>query len=166
MKKSWLKRKTPLKAKTWLKRGKTPLKRSSIRIAGVSDTATDKKEIQRLLRLVGIARDGGCVFRDYIQSGACGGYRNDGELILQFDHLHSRVHAISFSDSRLGITTCKRHHIFWKPQYPAEYEKIAREVIGEERCKLLDMVREDRGAHKVDLKLSIIGLKKELKDLQ
>jgi len=165
MKRSYLKRKTPLRAKKPWNRGGSPLKRSRLRIVGVSDTADQKREIQALLRLIGIARDGGCIFRNYPESGACGGYRKDGELILQFDHLHSRVHAISFSDSRLGIIACKRHHIFWKKQYSGEYEKIAREVIGKKRCELLDMVREDRGTHKVDLKLAIIALEKELREV-
>ena len=164
MKRTPLKRKTPLRVKTPWNRGSSPLKRSRLRIVGVSDTAEQKREIQALLRLIGIARDGGCIFRNYLESGACGGYRKDGELILQFDHLHSRVHAISFSDSRLGIIACKRHHIFWKKQYSAEYEKIAREVIGKERCELLDSVREDRHPHKVDLQLAIIVLKKELQE--
>ena len=163
MKRSWIKRKTQLRANKPWNRGASPLKRSRLRVVGQSTTAELKREIQALLRLIGIARDGGCVFRDYPESGECGGYRNDGELILQFDHLHSRVHANSFSDSRLGIIACKRHHIFWKKQYPAEYEKIARQAIGKERGKILDRVREDHSPHKMDLKLEIVALKQELK---
>lgn len=138
------------------------MRRSYLKRQGTSETAILKREIQRLLREIGLIRDKGCVFREYSQSGACGGYRNDGELILQFDHLHSRVHAISFADTRLGVIACFRHHFHWKKQYPAEYEKLVRHIIGKERCKLLDMVREDRRPHRQDLKLELLALEMEL----
>lgn len=156
------KQRKPLKC-TPLKRGTSTLKRTKLRVVGHSTTAEIKREIQALLRQISIYRDGGCVFRNYPESGACGCRRKDGELILQFDHLHSRTHAISFSDSRLGICVCKRHHFYFKKQYPALYEKIAREVIGKKRCKLLDAVREDRRPYKVDLKLEKLALEQELK---
>ena len=148
MKRNWLKRKTRLKAR------------------GTSEFSVLKEEAQELLRQISIIRDGGCVFRNYPETGACGGYRKDGELILQFDHLNSRANMISFADSRLGVCSCKRHHFYYKKQYPAKYEEIARKVIGKERCELLDKVRADGRPYKVDLKLAIIGLKEELRKLQ
>lgn len=132
---------------------------------GKSEISEVKREIQALLREGAIERDGGCVFRDYPEAGECGGYRKDGELILQFDHLHSRVHMISFGDTRLGIIACLRHHFYFKKQYPALYEKLARVIIGPERCNLLDRVREDHSPHKVDLVLVKLALQQEVKRL-
>ena len=118
-----------------------------------------------LLRSVVIARDEGCVLRNSPEAGACGGFTNDKVLILQADHLHSRVHSISFGDSRLAVCVCLRHHIFWKKQYPAEYEKIIRKIIGRKRCKLLDQVRADYKPYKMDWKLVRFGLYDELAKL-
>ena len=142
------------------------MKRPFLRRKSKSEVSLTKDEIQRLLREIRKILDGGCVLRDSPESGACGGYRADGELILQYDHLHSRTHAVSFSDYRLGVIVCKRHHLFWKRQYPAEYERLIRGIIGKERCELLDKVREDYKPHKVDLKLEVVALSAELKKLQ
>lgn len=143
-----------------------PLKPTQFHIKGHSTTSEIKREIQSLLRAVAIARDGGCVFRNFPQAGKCGGRNKKYEIILQFDHLHSRVHSVSFGDSRLGVTVCPYHHLFYKRQYPAQYEKIARKVIGRERTKLLDRVREDYRPHKMDWKLVKIGLEDELAKLK
>lgn len=116
-------------------------------------------------------RDGGCFLRHYghkIQSqyANCGGYRNDGGLILQAEHLHSRANANSFSDSRLVVCCCQRHHIYYKAQYGDEYNAMARDFIGKARAKLWDKVVADRSPHKVDLKLELLALKQELKKLE
>ena len=142
------------------------MKKTQLRVVGTSNASILKRDIQEILREIGIVRDGGCVFRDFPETGKCGGYRKDGKLILQFDHLNSRIHAISFSDSRLGILVCKRHHLYFKKQYPVKYEEIARKVIGKERCDLLDKVRADKSPHKVDLKLAIVVLLDELRQLK
>ena len=135
-------RKTALKRKVWVpKVSWNRIKSSRLRVRSKNDLSLVKEHIQALLRQIAIIRDGGCVFRNYPETGACGGYRNDGQLILQFDHLNSRTHAVSYGDSRLGICACKRHHLFYKKQYPAKYEEIARKAIGPERCVLLDTVR-------------------------
>ncbi len=117
-------------------------------------------------RAIGLLRDGGCIFREDSEAGDCGGYRLDGELILQFDHLNSRTHGISFADSRLGVIACKRHHIFWKRQEPDIYMRLARKHIGAKRSALLDAVQADRRPYKLDLKLAIVGLKEELRKLE
>lgn len=147
-------------------KSRKPMKRGRLRVKGHSEASEDKAEIQALLREIGIIRDGGCVFRNYPEMGECGGRRNDGELILQFDHLNSRTHAVSFSDPRLGVIACLRHHLYFKRQYPSAYEECALDAIGPTRAKLLKRVREDRIAHKVDLKLEKIALEQELKRLQ
>jgi hypothetical protein len=91
-----------------------------------------------------IQRDRGCIFRHYPEAGACGGYRKDGALILQADHLNTRARNISYGDVRLAVCACQRHHIFWKPQHPDQYMRIAREHIGPERSALLDRVIADQ----------------------
>lgn len=142
----------------------SPLKRGKpLRARGKSESSVLKDEIQKLLREIAIKRDKSCVFRNYPETGKCGGYRKDGELILQFDHLNSRSRAVSYSDSRLGICVCKRHHLYYKRQYPAKYEEVVRKIIGKKRCELLDKVRADERPYKADLQLEIIGLKQELR---
>lgn len=151
MRKSLWRRKSSWKP---LKRAKLPL---GARV-GRETTKELKTQIQAKLRAIRLILDGGCILRNYPETGACGGYRADGELICQFDHLNSRTHSISFADERLGVILCKRHHIFWKKQYPAQFEKIVRKIIGRERCKLLDRVRADYRPYKVDFKLETIRL--------
>lgn len=139
---------------------RTPLKRKTpLRKKGKSPTAELRDDIQAELRRIVIARDGGCWLRHYPEAGACGGYRNDGELILQAEHLESRAHAASFSDPRLVVCICKRHHIYWKPQYSKRYNELAEDFIGPERAALWERVRNDYRAHKVDLKLELLALK-------
>lgn len=152
--------------RTALKRSQKPMKRTRLRFRGVSDASVLKEQIQATLREIVIKRDGGCWLRNYPQSGACGGHRGDGELILQAEHLHTRSNAASFSDPRLVVCICQRHHIYWKPQYSALYNELAEDFIGPERTKLWKKVREDYTSHKVDLKLELIALQSELKKLQ
>lgn len=149
--------------RTPLKRSSKPLKRTKLRLVGHSTTSELKIEIQALLRQIVIKRDGGCVLRNYPETGACGGYRKDGELILQAEHLHTRSNAASFADTRLVICLCSRHHIFYKPQHADEYYKIVRKHIGTIRSILLDRVQQDYSPHKVDLKMEKIALEQELK---
>ena len=146
------------------------MKRTRIRVAGTSTTKELKDEIQYILREIVIARDGGCFLRNFKskitpQYRECGGYRKDGKLILQAEHLHTRSNASSFSDSRLVVCVCHRHHIFYKPQHSDEYNGLAREFIGKKNSELWERVKNDYTAHKVDLKLALIGLKQELLEM-
>jgi hypothetical protein len=143
-------------------------RKNKVKVAGKPETKEIKDDIQALLRQLSIIRDEGCVLRLYPdEAGQCGGYgKKSGKLILQFDHLNSRSHSISFGDLRLGVCVCYRHHFHFKKQYPAKYERLIRMIIGEKRCKLLDLVREDRRAHKVDWKLVKIDLEQQLKELR
>ena len=153
-----------MKRSGFLKR-KTPLRKQS-----QSPSALFKVQIQATLRQIVILRDGGCFLRNYQnkitpQYRECGGYTNAGDLILLAEHLHSRSNASSFSDSRLVVCCCKRHHIFYKPQHSAEYNELARDFIGKENAKLWDRVKEDHRAHKVDLALELVALKQQLREL-
>lgn len=142
------------------------MKRTKLNIVGHSTQAQLKKEIQETLRTLVILRDGGCILRHYPETGKCGSRQTkSGELILQAEHLNTRARAISFSDSRLVVCLCERHHIFWKPQFSDEYYKIVKKHIGKTRTKLLEAVQNDYKTYKVDLALELIGLKKEVKAL-
>lgn len=133
-----------------------------MRLYAKDDTAQNKQDIQSVCREIAIKRDGGCVLRHYPETGKCGPYKKNGELVLQYDHLNTRARNISFADTRLGVCVCQRHHIFYKPQHPAEYENIIRDVIGPERTALLDKVRADQKTYKMVWPLELTALKKEL----
>lgn len=156
------------KPRTPLNRGKSKLRRTKLRLVGHSSTTELKNEIQALLRQIAIRRDGGCILRHYKSEitpryQECGGYRKDGELILQAEHLHTRSNLSTFADTRLIVCLCKRHHGYYKPQYSDEYYEIVKKHIGKERADLLKRVKEDRGVHRgIDLKMELLNLKKEL----
>lgn len=146
----------------FMKRGGFLKRKTKIRIKGVSDTHDLKEEIQATARAIVIKRDGGCVLRHYPKTGLCGAYKKNGELILQAEHLNTRARMATFADTRLIVCLCQRHHIYWKPQHADEYFKLIKEIIGKERSALLERVQNDYKAHKVDLKLELLALKKEL----
>lgn len=156
MKRSPLKRYTPLKAK------------KRIRIAGVSETADLKEEIQNLVREIVIIRDGGCILRDH-PGHVCGGYRNDGEFILQADHLITRANSATYADTRLIVCVCKGLH-GWKKYNEKQYDAIIRTVISPERVALWDRCHAARytpvrtGAY--EWKMAVIALKQELRAIQ
>ncbi len=152
-----MERKKPLKRKTPL------TKRTALKAISQSSSAQTKVRIQALLRAIVMRRDGGCILRHYPESGACGGFRRDGGLILQAEHLHTRANAASFADTRLVVCLCMRHHIYYKPQHSSEYNKLVRKHIGLERAALWDLIEENRyKATKVDLKLEELALIQEL----
>ncbi len=133
MKRSWLKRKSPLKQKS------------------ENPTAECKERIQALLRAIAIIRDGGCVLRFYSQAGACGGYRNDGTLILQAEHLNTRERNISYGDMRNIVCLCQRHHGYFKPQHGALYWSLIRRHIGEQRWAWLERIIADNRTYHMGL---------------
>lgn len=105
---------------------------SFLRREGKSDSAVAKREIQDLLREYVILRDGGCFLRNYYEvAGRCGGWRNDGELILQADHLNSRAHSVSYADTRNVLCLCRHHHGNWKKENPGPYMMLARRYVVE-----------------------------------
>lgn len=153
--------------RSYFKRKKTtPLKRAKIRLVGQSDTTIIKSEIQALLRELVILRDGGCILNKWPHTGACGGVRKDGTIILQAEHLHTRSNSSTFADSRLAVCICVRHHIYYKPQHGDEYYRLAKLHIGEKNTKLLEAVAQDFRPHKPDWKLAKLALERELKDLK
>src|SRR3990167_371474 len=141
------------------------MKRTYLARKSKSEKAKIKDRIQALCRAIAIKRDKGCFLRHYADAGGCGPRRKDGEIVLQYDHLNSRIHSVSFGDTRLGICICARHHGYWKPQYPAKYETYVRDFIGEKRTELIDKVRADNKPYKMDWKVLELSLIDELKKM-
>ena len=139
---------------------RSPLKRKS-----KSETAKAREEIQRLVREIVIARDGGCLLRDPPGLPPCNGYRADGELVLQADHLITRGKNIGFADTRLICCLCKGHHTAKTFDQNDTYEPIIREKIGPERAELWAKCKADRRSYPMGLwewQKEILALKKEL----
>jgi hypothetical protein len=112
-------------------------------------SAQAKVRIQALLREIGIARQKGiCFFAGKEVNGRiheCSGWRNDGELVLQYDHLNPREKNVSFADSRLGLVICKGIH-GWKSFSDANkkiYDDAARKYISPAQRKLWRRVEND-----------------------
>lgn len=166
MKRSWLKRKTELKAKKPWNPPKTALRRTKIRVVGHSDTAELKKEIQAILRDMAIIIDGGCVLRHYPEAGACSGYRKDGELILQAEHLITRGNTATFGDMRNIVCLCRHHHGHFKPQESLLYWDLIKRYVGKTRWAWIERARADRSPHKIDLKLLKIVLEQDLRKMK
>jgi hypothetical protein len=147
------------------------MKKSFLRKHGKSETSKCKARLQALLRQIALIRDKRCILRGNRELKPCSGYREDGELVLQYDHLNSRQFNISYADVRLGVILCKGHH-GWKHFTDAnkkQYDRIVRGLIGEARAKLWDRVEADRKMYPMALsdwlKLEI-ALAVELKTLE
>jgi hypothetical protein len=153
MKRSAIQRKSPLRAK------------SRLRVAGHSEVAETKRNIQALLRAGVIARDKGCVLRNV---RLCGG--EVGYAVLQADHLISRANSATYADMRLVVCVCVSCHA-WKSlggnHRKAQYDALVKTLISPERVALweaceLDSWRPTRtGAY--DWKLAEVALQRELK---
>lgn len=146
------------------------MKKVRLRVAGTSDTATIKREIQMALRKIVIARDGGCVLRTVYGVPPCNGYTKEGELILQADHLIKRSNSATYADVRLVVCVCKGHH-GWKSvgsnARKAEYDKFIKQTLSPARIELWRRCEEESWHPKrttsYDWKLALVGLKAILK---
>jgi hypothetical protein len=148
-------RKTPmnrgtkeLKRSGFKQKATVPLQRTKLAKKGKSDVALCKDRIQALLRKLVIERDGGCVLRHYWEAGECGGYKQDGELILQAEHLITRSNSISYEDPRNIVCLCKHHHGHWKPQHSRQYWTLIHQHVGPEISKWLDDVEADKRTYR------------------
>lgn len=145
------------------KRQKTPLKRTKLAKKSKSPRAVLKDQIQALLRDIVIKRDKGCILRGLTGIPECGGYRNDGGLILQAEHLITRGSTNYFGDTRNVVCLCKYHHIIWKPQYSKDYWEAIEKVLPPNRWQWYLRAKADNRPYPVDLKIVKIGLESELK---
>lgn len=156
------------------------MKRTKLKVVGDNNTATLKKEIQALVRLIVTYRDGGCVLRHLRHCGGVAGViqqtTEDGRLVLkimsqnviQADHLITRANSATFADTRLIVCLCKGCHA-WKHWNEKAYEKLVRLTLPNDRKNLWDRCEEARQAHKttkMDWKMEILALKKELKQYE
>jgi hypothetical protein len=161
----------PQKRSTFKKKAYKPLKRTKLSTVGHSPTSELKRKIQAILRQIVVLRDGGCIMRHYkneisLEYQDCGGFSSLGKLVLQAEHLHTRSSARAFSDTRLIICLCKRHHGNYKPEHTGEYYAIVRKHIGKQISDLLTEVQNDTKPYKVDLNKELLRLRQELKEYE
>lgn len=148
-----------------IKEAKKAKKNRPLKLLNHESSADLKKDIQALVRQIAIIRDGGCILRLFPEAGQCGGYRNDGELILQAEHLVTRSNSATYGDMRNIVCLCAHHHGHFKPQYSRLYWDIIRKHLGEERWEWIEKVEADKSPHKVDWKLVKLSLEQDLKRL-
>lgn len=165
--------------KSWIKRGTSQMKRTKLKARGTSETSVIKEKIQAILREIVIIRDGGCIFRDCLLSPIfyglpqCNGYRKDGELILQADHLITRSNSATYADTRLVVCVCKGHH-GWKSVgsnlHKAQYDEVVKMLLSKERVELWEKCERESwrptrtGVY--DWKLALVALEQELNKLK
>ena len=145
-------------------RGK--LRRSTLNAKGKGATSLIKDEIQGLLRKIAILRDGGCVLRDCPDTGKCFGWKNNGELVLQAEHLISRSHSNTYGDMRNIVCLCSGHHGTFKPNNSMRYWNAIERVIGPSRWTWVKRNEEDyarKQTYKMDWKMVKYSLEQELK---
>jgi hypothetical protein len=134
---------------------------------GTSDTALIKDEIQHWVGAIVIKRDGGCIARKEPWH-TCSGYRKDGELIYQADHLETRANCATYADTRLIVCICKGLH-GWKKWNEPRYNELIRPLIGPERCVLWDKFHAARykptRTTLYDWELALAALKQEYKTM-
>lgn len=139
-----------------------------MRLHAQNDSATLKVDIQAYVREIVILRDGGCWARNESWH-RCNGYRKDGELILQADHMVTRANSATYADTRLIVCVCKGLH-GWKKWNEKEYDKRLKPLLSPERVALWEAASADRyrpvrmGAY--DWQMEIVNLKRELLELQ
>lgn len=141
------------------------MKRTPLRKKGKSDRTKIMDDIQAYLRLICIKRDKKCLLSGYPEAGPCGPIKTDGKPVYQAEHMNSRSFMVSFADSRNAILLCQRHHIYWKPQNSRRYWEIIEEMIGPKRWEYFKKVEADKRPYKIDLKLQLVALKQEYKEL-
>ena len=129
-----------------------------------SDTNNAKDEIQELARQIVIARDGGCIARNEPWH-ICNGFRKDGILILQADHLLTRANAATYSDIRLIVCVCNGLH-GWKRWNKEAYDARIRQLLPKDRIALWDRAHAERykpvRKYTYDWRMDVAALRQEL----
>jgi len=145
----------------------TPLKKKSrIKYRGTSDTSVIKEKIQSTLREICLLRDKKCI----LWGVKCNHEVGMEGLVWQAEHLVERSNSVSYADSRLVVLverSCHGWKHFTKSNHD-QYDEWVRQKLSPERVRLWDAVRADQRAHrthKVDWKLELLALQKELSAL-
>lgn len=157
-----MKRSGFLKRTGFKNRARSPLKRSRLRLRGVSDASLLREQIQSKLRQGVIKRDKVCLLAEYPEAGRC-------NAVLQCEHLISRSQSSTFADLRNCVLLCSRHHIFWKPQHSQRYWEIIEEMIGAIRWEWLMKMRMEQSSqrsYKKDWKLELLALEQQIKKMK
>lgn len=146
-----------------------PLRRTRIRVKGVSTTAELKEEIQGLVREIVMLRDKGCILKNV----RCGNEIGMPGIVWQADHLISRSNSATFADTRLIVCICKNCH-GWKSVgsnlRKVEYDELVKKILSKERLALWNRCEVDswrvnkKGAY--DWGLEIVSLKNQLNKLK
>ncbi len=139
-----------------------------LRPRSTTPTAQAKDMVQGLVRQVVIVRDGGCILRGKPQFGPCNGYRQDGQLVLQANHLVTRGKNVGYADTRLIVCMCKGHHKGYHSARNEEYKITIRKIIGPARRNLWERAEQDRTIHHMtawDWEKEVLALQAELRSL-
>jgi hypothetical protein len=150
------------------------MKRTKLRVKGISDVSQIKSDIQDVVRDIVIARDRVCILSDYGRfygSGIpnCNGYAKDGHLILQADHLIERSNSATYADTRLIVCVCIGHHGWkhFKKSNHDRYDQLIKQLISPERVALWEACEKDSWrpvrTSKYDWGLALVALHHELK---
>lgn len=134
-----------------------------LNVVGHSDTATLKREIQRVLRAIVIARDGTCILRKI---------RRCADTTLQADHLITRANSSTFADSRLVVCVCRSCHA-WKSLGPddrkEQYDALVKTLISPQRVALWDAAKQElwrpHPTRTNDWRLQLLVLERELQQM-
>ncbi len=139
-------------------------------------SAIAKKEIQELLRQIGLVKQKGkCFFAGKEISGKIHSYctskdTKDGHLIMQYDHLNPREKNVSFANPDLGVVICQGVH-GWKSFSDTNkklYDQAVRKYLSPKRRKLWKRVEADQKSYPMsawDWAKEEIALIQELKTL-
>lgn len=111
-----------------------------------------KKKIQAKLRENAIERDKTCIIGQNasllpLNWRVCAPRRQDGEIIVQAEHLVGRANSASYADMDNIVLLCMRHHFYFKTQHPALYWEIVRKYIGEKRWEKTQKWEHDYTPH-------------------
>ena len=142
-----------------------PLKRSTLRIKGISSTTEKKQEIQDILREIVIIRDKKCI----LYGIRCNHEVGMEGIVWQAEHLIERSNSATFADLRMVVLVCKNCHgwkHFTKSNHD-QYDEWVRSKFTKERNAHWERCKKEswRGS-KVDWALELVALKQELKKLQ
>lgn len=154
MKRSYLKRKTPLRPKA----------KRRVKVAGHESVKDLKNEIQALLRQIVMKRDKKCILHGI----KC--HREVGMegVVWQAEHLIERSNSATYADSRLVVLVCKNCHgwkHFTKSNHD-QYDEWVKTKLSKERVDLWEACVKDKwrptAARSYDWKLHIVALEQEL----
>jgi hypothetical protein len=146
------------------------MKRTKLRVKGISSISQLKDDIQYLVRLIVTIRDGGCILRSVRGCGAIASVLDDkvvSDTTIQADHLITRANSATYADTRLIVCLCKGCH-GWKHWHEKEYDEMVKKILPKDRVELWKKCEEDMHAHKTckkDWAMEKLILEQEYKKL-